>query len=215
MNRAEQVSEQSRAEQRRQQIINAAVECFRRGGFHGASMAEISKAAGMSVGHIYHYFSNKEALIAAIIERDLIRALDIADRLHVAGEKGRLREAMVDEMEWIVDERLCHERAGLDLEMLAEAARNEKVAEIIHASEKTMRERFGGISDLDRKARGLPPDSFHGARMDLMCAMFEGLTMRLIENPAIERDKIVELMKATVSFLLDYRPDDEDQSPSA
>ena len=44
--------EQPRAEARKTQVLNAATECFRRQGFHGASMAQISKAAGMSVGHI-------------------------------------------------------------------------------------------------------------------------------------------------------------------
>jgi AcrR family transcriptional regulator len=40
-------------------------------GFHGASMADIAKAAGLSVGQIYRYFENKEAIIAAIVAQDL------------------------------------------------------------------------------------------------------------------------------------------------
>jgi len=49
---------------RRAQIRAAAGECFRQHGFHGTSIAQISKRAGMSTGHIYHYFENKEAIIA-------------------------------------------------------------------------------------------------------------------------------------------------------
>ena len=52
-------------------MLDAAAICFRNHGFHGASMAQISKTAGMSPGHIYHYFDNKEAIIAAIVERDM------------------------------------------------------------------------------------------------------------------------------------------------
>ena len=58
-----------RAQARRQQVLTAAAECFRRRGFHGASMAEIAKTAGMSAGHIYNLFENKDDVIAAIVER--------------------------------------------------------------------------------------------------------------------------------------------------
>ncbi|HEA15061.1 MAG TPA: TetR/AcrR family transcriptional regulator, partial [Pseudoalteromonas prydzensis] len=59
------------AQARREQILTAAAECFRRKGYHGAGMAEISKTAGMSAGHIYNYFESKEAIIESIIEKDM------------------------------------------------------------------------------------------------------------------------------------------------
>ena len=51
----EQPSDSPRADARRAQIRAAAAECFRLHGFHGSSIAQISKRAGMSTGHIYHY----------------------------------------------------------------------------------------------------------------------------------------------------------------
>lgn len=54
---------QQRLNTRRAQILAAATDCFRELGFHGASIAKISQASGMSPGHIYHYFENKEAII--------------------------------------------------------------------------------------------------------------------------------------------------------
>ena len=59
------------AQARREQILEAAADCFKRKGYHGAGMAEISKTAGMSAGHIYNYFASKEAIIESIIERDM------------------------------------------------------------------------------------------------------------------------------------------------
>ena len=44
--------ESERAVLRRNQVLDAAAICFRNHGFHGASMAQISKTAGMSPGHI-------------------------------------------------------------------------------------------------------------------------------------------------------------------
>ena len=51
---------------RRSQILDAALVCFAKHGFHQASMHDISAEAGISVGLIYRYFENKEAVIAAI-----------------------------------------------------------------------------------------------------------------------------------------------------
>ena len=66
-----------RAANRRRQVLDAAATCFRRSGFHGASMSEISKAAGMSAGHIYNYFASKDAIIAAFVEENETRVKGI------------------------------------------------------------------------------------------------------------------------------------------
>ena len=65
-------------EQRRRQILRAAGQCFAEKGFHQASMAEIAKAAGLSMGLLYRYFANKDALVMAFAE--LSRAVVNEDR---------------------------------------------------------------------------------------------------------------------------------------
>src|SRR5438128_8034262 len=54
---------------RRVQILDAALVCFARRGFHQTSMHDISAEAGISVGLIYRYFENKEAVISALADR--------------------------------------------------------------------------------------------------------------------------------------------------
>lgn len=44
------------ADARRQQILDAAAACFLQQGYHAASMANISRTAAMSTGHIYHFW---------------------------------------------------------------------------------------------------------------------------------------------------------------
>lgn len=56
-------------EQRRQQILDAAVACFARTGFHQTTMADIAAEAGVSDTLAYRYFRSKDELIEAAIRR--------------------------------------------------------------------------------------------------------------------------------------------------
>src|SRR6516225_4317651 len=97
-------AETARGETRRAQVLDAATECFMRHGFHGASIAEISKTAGMSVGHIYHYFENKDAIIAAIVERDLQNTLAITRDLLEKSQGRDVLETMIEDVDEGVDQ---------------------------------------------------------------------------------------------------------------
>jgi AcrR family transcriptional regulator len=51
---------------RRAEILEAALQCFVERGFASTTMEEIRLAAGASVGSLYHHFSSKEELGAAL-----------------------------------------------------------------------------------------------------------------------------------------------------
>jgi TetR/AcrR family transcriptional regulator, repressor for uid operon len=55
---------------KRQQIVEAAVVCFAKQGFHATSTAQICAQAGMSPGNLFHYFPSKDSIIQAIAELD-------------------------------------------------------------------------------------------------------------------------------------------------
>ncbi|MFE2186678.1 TetR/AcrR family transcriptional regulator [Streptomyces sp. NPDC059455] len=63
---------------RRQHIVNAAAKLFAVKGFDRTTTAEICKAAGISAGNLFHYFSNKRAIFLAVLEEDEERAEGLA-----------------------------------------------------------------------------------------------------------------------------------------
>jgi AcrR family transcriptional regulator len=65
------------AEERRQQIIDAAYQCFARKGFHQATMRDIYQEAGLSPGAVYHYFDSKDEIIQASFDFDYQRSVDL------------------------------------------------------------------------------------------------------------------------------------------
>src|SRR5574340_600509 len=57
------------AEQRRNQLVDAALDLFSQQGIEGTRVSDIARAAGVAQGLLYHYFPGKDALLAAIIAR--------------------------------------------------------------------------------------------------------------------------------------------------
>ena len=78
-------------EERRRQILDAAVRVFARSGYHGSRVGDIAEEAGVAHGLLYHYFSSKEQVLQTIFREnwgeliERFRAVEAADE--PAGEK--------------------------------------------------------------------------------------------------------------------------------
>jgi AcrR family transcriptional regulator len=59
---------QARAKATVEAILTAAAQVLIAQGYEGATTARIAERAGVSIGSLYQYFPNKEALVAALIE---------------------------------------------------------------------------------------------------------------------------------------------------
>ncbi|MHB8938144.1 MAG: TetR/AcrR family transcriptional regulator [Thiobacillus sp.] len=197
-------SEASRAETRRAQIRAAAADCFRQHGFHGTSIAQISKAAGMSTGHIYHYFENKEAIIADIVAQDLERSLTLTTELRSASD---VKDAMVERAVEGVEHNLDPSSAALQLEIVAEAARNPPIAEIVRAADRACRDSLAATIRTQRQAAGHHDSEASIAGMvEALAAMFEGLRIRTIRNPDIDQAAVVQVFRRMIHDLLSQTP---------
>ena len=53
-------------EERRRQILDAAVRTFAQKGYHACRVSDIAEQAGVAYGLVYHYFESKEAVLEAI-----------------------------------------------------------------------------------------------------------------------------------------------------
>lgn len=190
--------ESTRAEVRRQQILDAASTCFVRDGFHGTSVAKLAKTAGMSAGHIYHFFANKEAIIAALVERQLKQSLRIVEQVDSADD---LLEVMIERVELGVHEQTNLDRAALEIEILAEAARNPEVATIVRAADREKRARLRTLLERMRQAHGLANLDAQPT-IEVLMALFQGLLIRTIQDPGIDAAALLPVLQRTVRGLL-------------
>ena len=189
-----------RAAARREQIRAAAAECFCRHGFHGTSIAQISKAAGMSVGHIYHYFENKEAIIAEIVAQDLERLLNLNLELRSAHD---VKDAIIERTAESVEGNLDPAVAGLKLEIIAEAARNPSVAEAVRSADRQCRESLAKTVRDVRRAQGHEDaDAVIAGMVEVLAAMFQGLLIRSVRNPELDKRMVVRMFRRVIRDLL-------------
>lgn len=189
-----------RANSRRRQVLDAAESCFSRRGFHGASMAEISKSAGMSAGHIYNYFDSKDAIIAAFVELNIERVTNLMEDL-------AQRE---DPLQALVDNANEHVLQGMDpkvwlmpLEIFAEASRNPAMAAMLQCSDRRSRKRLLGIITEARIKRGLPAgEVMLNGRIDTMISMYQGLAVRLVHHPDLDPEALIAGFRVVLSALM-------------
>ena len=196
----EPLSDCTRADARRQQILTAAARCFCDHGFHGASIAQISKVAGMSPGHIYHYFDNKDAIIGAIVAQDLEHRLALTEILReVANTRSGLRTHVAQ----AIGKQLDPDTAALKAEIVAEAGRNPKVAEIVRKADAVGRRGLAAAIREIRQRSGFQDDrATIDGMVELFSALFGGLLLRSITNPTLDAEaltaRIVRIIEATL-----------------
>lgn len=185
-------------ESRRQQILDAACERVRQSGFHGASMADIAKAAGLSVGQIYRYFENKEAIIAAIVAQDLAEMRDKFAELE--SQPGSLLDTIDEHLPESINKCFEPGRAALALEVIAEAARNPKVAAIVRSADEQERQLARALMERNRKPEW--SDTEFQARCEAIGLIFDGLLMRGVNHPDLDRQAMSVVLRGLVRQLL-------------
>jgi AcrR family transcriptional regulator len=194
-------SEPDKGELRRQQVLNAAAECFRKEGFHGSSIARISQAAGMSPGHIYHYFANKEAIVEAIARREESEMAELLRKLEQDRAGGDLAARLSRQVADTVTRFSDPAHVGLFLELAAEAARNRAVRRILQRSDDTLIQEIVALAGRVGIPAGMDAADLQ-LRIKLISAMFNGLMVRGVVDPALDRQGLTRLINQVVRVLL-------------
>ena len=163
---------------RRSQILDAAVVCFAKHGFHQASMHDISAEAGISVGLIYRYFENKEAVIAAMADRHKKEIQEVLER-------DREAPTLLESLEILFTAHCCENSpkvlSAFVVDLYAEASRNPQVANLVRDVLQTS---MDGVTDLiarspEGKNAGLAPNELS----ELIFAVARGMLMYDVLQP--------------------------------
>src|SRR5437762_7403789 len=131
---------------RRAQILDAALVCFAKRGFHQASMHDISTEAGISVGLIYRYFENKDAVISAMADRH-------KQEIHEVLERAQQAPTLLESLEILFTAHCCENEprviSAFVVDLYAEASRNACVADLVRDVLQTA---MDGVTELITRA---------------------------------------------------------------
>lgn len=170
---------EERKKQRQDEIITAVRRCFIVKGFHATSMSQIAAETQLSVGQIYRYFSNKNAIIEEIIRR-------IIDQRIAEMDEKMQTQMMPKILAW--RQTLSSEDDALLLEMSAEASRNEQVAAMFAEADRRM---FDKASSLLASQYPSLSETRRRCIVEVMAVMMEGsiyrrLTPQKVASPDLE-----------------------------
>lgn len=178
-------------DQRKQCIIDATEQHVLTKGFHKASMSEIAKTAGLSVGQIYRYFAHKDDIICALVEQFTQKRL-------------RFMDSFLEKEDWL-DRHFGDGNADnnnmrvLHAEIKAEAARNSVIANIYVESHQQLHQRAISIM---QSRYPLMNQQETIARIEILITLTEGLLVRWdIQNRPFSKE-MQQIYRQTLATIL-------------
>jgi len=170
---------------RKEQILEAAWECFVEKGYRETTMREIARRLKASTGVIYTYFQGKDEVLEAILADSLRRnrrRFDDAGR--GAASAGAIRELFASYLDCCPPEVLKRSARG-DIGLWAEALKQKRLGRMVGSYLAGLRESIAGIVrvSLERgqMPEGMDPELVAGfylafyLGLELELALVEGL----------------------------------------
>ena len=193
--RARKQPKQQRSAETRQRILDAAARVFAEFGYRGGTTNRIAEAANISIGSLYQYFPNKDAILAALTDAHI----DAGAALLTARTAAGVPPALEDQLRLFTRATIDNHRDDPHLHqvLFAEAPRSPALLARLRDTEETAV--AAAYALLARHPEVRVPDLKFAARMTV--ATIESLTHRLIAcaQPADAQqleDSIVAMLAA-------------------
>ena len=188
-------------EARRQQILDAAFNCFARDGFHQTTMQDICREADLSPGAVYRYFDSKEEIIEASCMES---QQQLASVLHASEERGgtlQVLDEIVDVFFGMLAQPQAQAENRLNIQLWGEAIRNPKVKEVSFRVRSAI---VSHLCEVISKGQGrgeINPDLDSQAIAHILLSTYEGLLLHKEIGPDVDIKQYVTVLKAMYSGL--------------
>jgi AcrR family transcriptional regulator len=137
------------AEERREAVLDAALEEFAARGLDGGSTEAIAAKAGISQPYVFRLFGTKKELFKAVVSRCFRQTLELFQR----AAEGKRGEAALEAMGDAYVNELLPDRVRLRAQMQAYAAcEDEEIRELV-------RNGYGDLVAYVERVSGLPPET--------------------------------------------------------
>jgi AcrR family transcriptional regulator len=183
---------------RRQQILDAAVRCFTRNGFHQTSMQDVIKEADLSVGAFYRYFKSKNELIMAIATTKISEVTGILDHLLGLDPMPPL-QVFLDEVITQVEATLAADQTvRIAIQIWGEATYDEEVASLVREIYGRIRERMVRAAERAKSSGQLPADADAFGVGTAIFGLVQGYILQRILIGSVDQQTYVAGVRALI-----------------
>ena len=197
-----------RHQEKRQDILQAAKRCFAREGLRGASMSSICAEAGVSPGHLYHYFESKDAILRAITD---IVLQDVSEEF---GRNLESSDALAALMSQAMRDKVNEEASGrvLVLDMLADAGRDSGLATILQEHSARMQAMLAEVLRKGQARQRIDPGLDPQTAAAVLIALVDGSKTMGVRHPGLDWDRAIDQLRTLIVRFL--TPPDERLTPN-
>jgi len=176
---------EAKRETRRQEILDAALRCFSRDGFHNTTTADIVRESGVSQGSLYLYFATKEDIVVALADERrqgeaMINALAQGEEDPIRGLLALIElygEGLTD------PHRIAMRRVGI--QGWGEALRNERIRKSAIEGLATVRQAIERLVERGQRTGQIRPEADVEAFARTLVATFQGLVLQVAWGEAV------------------------------
>lgn len=193
---------EAKRETRRQQILEAAMRCFARDGFHNTTTADIVRESGVSQGALYLYFENKDDIIVALAddrhqseaiisalaqsEQDPVRGLLSLIELYGSGlsDAARIQARRVGIQGW------------------TEALRSPRIRDSVVAGHTSVRAAIIRLIERGQNTGQIRPEVDPEALSRVLAALFQGLVLQMAWGEDVDLHACGEVVHGMIASVL-------------
>lgn len=180
-------SDPTPAEARRAQVLAVAADVFARTAITPEALAEIARMS-------------KEQIVEEVIARNMEHTFTVLRQVEAA--PGPLLESLIDAVPAGVEQNLAPEPGAVQLEMMAEAVRNPRVADALRAADALARRELSALLAGERGTLRHCDADERESRIEVLFALFDGMRIRALVNPALKRDALIAAVRPVVRMML-------------
>lgn len=199
---ADQERTERLAEQHRREIVDAAERLVKGNGLHQLKLRDIAKESGKSLGNLYNYFQNKEAIIEALVEREKSRFLMVVSQKIEPLPEEDYKSMLRRHLELMADAYLDPDSLLLAISVAGEALVNPGVHKIMVAANRRIVEHVVALALIPQDpscSMDNVPRELLEARVICIRTFFESLRGAVAFYPDVNREM---LKQVTIERLL-------------
>jgi AcrR family transcriptional regulator len=187
---------------RRQQIVDAAVACFARDGFHRATMHDVCREAGLSPGAVYRYFSGKQEIIEAIAVERHEREASFMQQAAEEGEGADALRALGRAFFSSLADPDERRRRRLGVQVWAEALRDPAIHKLVKRGIDRPLAAMAALAGEAQERGELAPEIDPEGLARMLLALFQGFVLQQAWDPRADVAAYLETVETVIEAVL-------------